>query len=255
MATKSVNQEIKTFVGKVEKELAHLNSADMRELTENLEDALLEKSNDEGSSFKLPNPKIYANELVEAAGLLSNKEEQSTFNLALLAGLRSFLRYLSTLGPAWAIARGYLIYAVGFGYLAYGAIREIPQTQMDVFVLIVAIGLSVWLNIRKFSKLKIIAIILNVAMLPLTLEFANNLQDTVADYRYYASTRGVENSIMDSGGNLYLKTCAYDWQGNLLDMKVLTSTDGTAIQEIEEFGRGFICLPSRPDGTKFKSIN
>jgi hypothetical protein len=254
MANKSVNQDIKTFVGKVEKELAHLDSADIRELTENLEDALLEKSNDEGSSFSLPNPKIYAEDLVEAAGLSSNKDEQSKFNLAVFEGWRNLLRYLSTLGPAWAIARGYLLYAVGFSYIAYGGIREIPQTAIDAMVLIVTIGLSIWLNIRKFSKLKIAAVILNVAMLPLTLQFANHLEDTVADYRYFANTRGVENSIMDSDGNLYLKTCAYDWQGNLLDMKVLTSPDGTAIQEIEEIGRGFICLPSRHESTNFKTI-
>lgn len=245
MANKSVNQDIKTFVGKVQRELAHLDSADIRELTENLEDALLEKSNEEGSSFKLPNPKIYADELVEAAGLSSNKDEQSTFNLALLAGWRNILRYLSTLGPAWAIARGYLIYSVGFGYLRYGGIREIPQNQIDFFVLVTTIGLSVWLNIRKFPALKILAVILNIAMVPLTFEFVHNLEDKVADYQYYVGTRGVENSIMDSEGNLYIRACAYDSQGNLLEMKTLTSLQGGVIMTAPTTDDGLGCQSTR----------
>ena len=246
MAAQVTDQEIKSFVQKVVKALSFLKPEEVRELTENLEDALIEKRADEGTIFTLPNPQQYANELVEAAGLRNTSEDVSEFQKTLIKLTRSAYRYIQSFGPAWAIIRGYLIYACGYGYLVYGGIREIPEYVQDTFVMLLCIAASVWLNVKKFKALQIPAIALNVLVLIfLVLPFGINIQDKVADYRYYAQTRNIENTIIDSNGNLHQTACAYDDLGNKLPMATLTDPAGFTILKVPKYFDGFSCPSSK----------
>ena len=246
MAKQVKNQDIKSFVEKVEKSLAHLKSADAQELTENLEDALRERRADEGESFVLPNANSYANELVEAAGLSGVTAETSKISGYLIPAARKLAKYFVSFGPAWAVVRGYLIYAVGYGFAFYGGIREVPETNLDTLVLLASIGISIWLNLKKYRILSVAGICLNaVVILLLAPVFASNIQDKVNDYRYYVQTRNIENTIIDANGNLFTTACAYDDFGNRLGMATLTDPAGSTILRIPKNFSGMSCPTSK----------
>jgi hypothetical protein len=242
MANQVTDQEIKSFVQKVVKALSFLKPEEIRELTENLEEAMLEKRSDEGEKFALPRPEHYANDLVEAAGLGQSSAEVSNFQKTLLTLTLNVGRYIVSFGPAWAIVRGYLIYAGIYGYMVYGGIREIPENFQDALVMVISITTSAWLNVKKFNVLKIPAIALNVlVLLFLVMPFGINIQNKVADYIYYAQTRNIENTILDSSGNLHQTACAYDEFGNRLNMETLTDPAGFTILKVPKFFYGLSC--------------
>lgn len=246
MANQVTDQDIRSFVEKVEKSLAHLKSADVQELTENLEDALREKRSDEGESFVLPNPQSYANELVEAAGLSIPNPEVSQISKTLIRLFRKLTAYLTSFGPAWAIVRGYLLYSVVYGFLMYGGMRELPGNGIDTFVLLTSIGISVWLNVKKYRFLSLAGIGLNVAILLFLVPvFSLNIQNKINDYRYYQQTRNLENTIIDSAGNLHSTACAYDELGNLLSMATLTDPAGSTLLSIPKNYSGWQCPSMR----------
>jgi hypothetical protein len=153
---------------------------------------------------------------------------------------------VSSFGPAWAIVRGYLIYSVAYGYVIYGGIRELPKNGMDTFVLLLMIAVSVWLNLKKYKMLTYAAIALNIAVLVLLVpEFSVNIQNKIADYRYFIQTRNVENSIIDSNGNLFTTACAYDDLGNRLPMSTLTDPAGSTLLRLPKNFDGMSCPPSK----------
>lgn len=245
MSPTITDNEIKEFVRKVRSSLKGLSTQDQTELTETLEGDLIDRRASEGAEFKLGSPEVFAKELAEGAGLAPSKFEPKGLGLSLLKLLSSIGRYLATLDPAWAIVRGYLFYAVVFSYFVFGGIQEIPYTPLSTLIMVVFIGLSMWLSIKKFKVMKYPIIALNVIGLVAALFLGTSLQVKVANYKYFTETRGVENTLMDSDGNLHTAVCAYDDLGNRLPVRYVTDGMGYTIMEMIFNYDGMYCPASK----------
>lgn len=246
MPSNITDNEIKDFVRKVRSSLKGLSVQDQAELTETLEGDLIERRASEGSEFKLGSPEAFANELAESAGLQVSTAEANGVAVAFLKGFSNFGRYLATLDPAWAIVRGYLFYAVVFSYFVFGGIQEIPYTSLSTLVMVAFIALSMWLSIKKFKVMKYPVVLLNVIGLVAALFMGESLQNKVADYQYYAETRSVENTLIDSNGTLHTAVCAYDDFGNRLPVRYVTDGMGYTIMEMVKNYDGMYCPSQKP---------
>lgn len=238
MATQVTDQEIKSFVRKVQNQLAGLKSDDLRELTENLEADLLDRRQAEGDKFKLGDAKLYATELAEAAGLDLEGIEVSRLNIEFLKIWKATLAYFRTLSPAWAIVRGWLIFALIYTPVAYGRIGEIPTNIRDWLVLIALVVLNIWLSRKQFSALKYPLVVLNVLMLLGTTVVAADVAEAVATYEKYQIFEMSDTLV--AGGRAINGVCAIDQYGNRTQVSKLLDQDGFPIYIAEDkfFGCG-----------------
>ena len=165
MTTQVTNQEIKSFVRKVQNQLVGLNPDDLRDLTENLEADLLDRREAEGLNFRLGEATSYAKELADAAGLDLESVEVSRMNVEFLKVWKATMRYFRTLSPAWAILRGWLMFALIYTPILYGRIGEVPGGLRDTLVLISLIAINIWLSRKQFLALKYPLVILNVVLM------------------------------------------------------------------------------------------
>jgi hypothetical protein len=245
MSSTITDNEIKDFVRKVRGSLKGLSAQDQAELTETLEGDLIDRRASEGIEFKLGSPEVFAKELAEGAGLEASKFEAKGLGLVFLKLLSKIGGYLSTLDPAWAIFRGYLFYSVIFSYFVFGGIQEIPYTSLSTVIMFAFIALSMWLSIKKFKAMKYPVIALNIIGLVASLFMGVSLQNKVADYQYYTQTRGLENTMIDSQGNLHQTVCAYDDLGNQLNARYITDGMGFTLMEMPQYYSGFECPPHK----------
>ena len=232
MATQVTDQEIKSFVRKVQNQLASLKSDDLRELTENLEADLLDRREAEGTKFNLGDAKTYASELIEAAGLGSESVEVSRLNLEFLKMWKSTLAYFRTLSPAWAIVRGWLMFALIYTPLAYGRIGEIPTNTRDWLVLVALVVLNVWLSRKQFSALKYPLVVVNVLMLLGTPVVAADVAASIATYEKYLVFEMSDTLI--AGGRPIFGICAVDQNGQRHEVSKLLDKDGYPIYLAED---------------------
>ena len=224
MATQVTDQEIKSFVRKVRQHLLGLKIDDVRELTENLEADLIDRRSAEGAKFKLANPKSYANELAEAAGLNLNDLEVSRVNIEFLKAWRATLNYFRTLAPAWAIVRGWLMFALIYMPISYGRVGEIPGNSRDLVVLVALVVANVWLSKRQFSALKYPLVVLNVLMLLGTSVVVADVADAVKTYEKYVNFEA--SGILVAEGRPIFGVCAVDLNGHRSEVSRLLDKDG-----------------------------
>lgn len=191
MTTNVTDQEIKAFVRKVQNQLVGLKSDDLRELTENLEADLIDRRQAEGKNFKLEDPKMYAKDLADAAGLNLESIEVSRMNVEFLKAWKATLSYFRSMSPAWALLRGWLMFALIYTPILYGRIGEVPGGTRDSLVLIGLVVLNVWLTKKQFSALKWPLVVLNVLLLAST---PLVIADVSAAYDLYAKYVVYENS-------------------------------------------------------------
>ena len=111
-------------------------------------------------------------------------------------------------------------------------------------VMFAFIALSMWLSIKKFKAMKYPLIALNVIGLVASLFLGTSLQNKIADYQYYSQTRGLENTVIDSNGNLYHRLCAFDSNGNLDEAQYITNSAGELVMEMPFGWSGLYCPPN-----------
>lgn len=238
MATQVTDQQIKSFVRKVQNQLAGLNADDQRELTENLEADLLDRRAAEGAKFKLGEAKAYAADLAEAAGLDLESLEVSRLNIEFLKAWKATLAYFRTLSPAWAIIRGWLMFALIYTPLVYGRIGEIPTNTRDWIILVALVALNIWLTKKQFAALKYPLVIVNILMLAGTTVVIADVASAVATYEKYKIFEMSDTLV--AGGRAINGVCAIDQYGNRTQVSKLLDQDGFPIYIAEEkfFGCG-----------------
>ncbi len=233
MGTQLTDQEIKSFVRKVQNQLIGLRPEDLRELTENLEADLLDRREAEGTNFKLGDAKAYAADLAEAAGLDLESVEVSRVNLEFLKIWKATLAYFRTLSPAWAIVRGWLMFALIYTPILYGHIGEIPGGARDTLVLVALIGLNIWLSRKQFAALRIPLIALNVLMLIASPAVIADLNVAYDLYKKYVVYEGTDTLLYQ--GHPIRAFCALGDDGNkIYAVKKLFDQDGYPVFESEE---------------------
>ena len=227
MATQVTDQEIKSFVRKVQNHLAGLNTDDQRELTENLEADLLDRREAEVSNFKLGDAKTYASDLADAAGLDLESVEVSRLNIEFLKVWKATLAYFRTLAPAWAIVRGWLMFALIYTPIVYGRVGEIPMNTRDWLVLVSLLVLNVWLSKKQFSALKYPLVILNILMMLGTTVVIADVSAAVKTYEKYMIFEITDTLV--AGGRAIQGVCAVDLNGMKSEVSKLLDTDGYPI--------------------------
>lgn len=228
MSNTMTNKEITEFVRKVRHELKTLTPEDLKELTENLESDLMERLAEEGPNFKLGNAADYAAELAEAAGLNISAVAATRMNLEFLRIWNSTLAYLRTLSPAWAIVRGWLLFALAYSPVAYGGIRAVPVDVRDWLVLTVLVALSIWLGLKRFASLYIPLIVVNTLLMLGGVYLAAQIGVAINDYRDY--------KVQELSGQLSVKghpvnaACGYDqYGGSLGPLAIIKDQNGDVI--------------------------
>ena len=227
MATQVTDHQIKSFVRKVQNQLAGLNSEDLRDLTENLEADLMDRREAEGPKFKLGEPKPYASELAEAAGLDLERIEVSRLNIEFLKIWKATLSYFRTLAPAWAIVRGWLMFALIYTPIMYGRVGEVPGTTRDTLVMIALIGLNIWLFRKQYVALRYPLIVVNILMLLGTTFVVADATSAIKTYQKYVSFESTDTLI--SGGRPIYGVCAVDPNGSRHEVQKLLDKDGYPI--------------------------
>jgi hypothetical protein len=232
MATQVTEQEIKSFIRKVQSQLAGLKSDDLRELTENLEADLLDRRQAEGVNFKLGDAKGYAKELAEAAGLDLESVEVSRMNIEFLRAWKATLAYFGTLAPAWAIIRGWLMFSLIYMPIIYGRVGEVPVGVRDTLILILLVALNVWLTKKQFSALKYPLIVLNVLLLLGSSIVAVDLNGAYKLYEKYVVYDNTDTLIFH--GNPMRAFCAIGDNGDrIYNVKKLVDQDGYPVFDSE----------------------
>lgn len=228
MAIQITNQEIKSFVRKVQNQLVSLRPEDLLELTENLEADLLDRRDAEGATFKLGDPREYAKDLAEAAGLDLTNIEVSRMNIEFLKVWKAVLGYFRTLSPAWAILRGWLIFALVYTPLVYGRVGEIPVNTRDTIVLVALIGLNIWLGKKQFAALRYPLIVLNVLMLAGSPVIVADLASSYELYKKYVIFESESQLVFQ--GNPVRAVCAVGDDGSkIYNVRKLTNETGYPI--------------------------
>jgi hypothetical protein len=227
MATQVSDQDINAFVRKVQNQLTGLKSDDLRELTENLEADLLDRRDAEGATFKLGEPKFYAADLAEAAGLSLQSFEVSRLNIEFLRIWQATLNYFRTLAPAWAIVRGWLMFALIYMPVVYGRVSEIPGNTRDWLVLVALVVVNVWLSKKQFSNLKYPLVVLNILMLLGTTVVIADLASKLQTYEKYVTFE--RDDTLVSGGRAIYGVCAVDLNGMRSEVRKLLDKDGYPI--------------------------
>jgi len=234
MAKKVTDLEIKSYVRKVKNHLAGINTDDQRELTENLEADLLDRREAEGSDFKLGDAKTYASDLAEAAGLDLESVEVSRLNIEFLKVWKATLAYFRTLSPAWAIVRGWLMFALIYTPILYGRVGEIPTNTRDALVLVALVVTNIWLTKKQFSAMKYPLVILNVLMLLGTTVVIADVQEAVNRYEKYVIYE--RSNTLVAGGRAIYGVCAVDLNGMRSEVSKLLDSDGYPIYMREDTG-------------------
>jgi hypothetical protein len=204
-----------------------LKSDDLRELTENLEADLLDRRDAEGATFKLGEPKFYAADLAEAAGLSLQSFEVSRLNIEFLRIWQATLNYFRTLAPAWAIVRGWLMFALIYMPVVYGRVSEIPGNTRDWLVLVALVVVNVWLSKKQFSNLKYPLVVLNILMLLGTTVVIADLASKLQTYEKYVTFE--RDDTLVSGGRAIYGVCAVDLNGMRSEVRKLLDKDGYPI--------------------------
>lgn len=231
MATQVTDLEIKSFVRKVQQNLLGLSFDDVRELTENLEEDLKDRRDAEGKDFKLGNPKTYASELTEAAGLNLNELEVSRVNIEFLKAWKATIGYLRTLSPAWAILRGWVLFSLIYSPIFSGRIRELPNDGPSTFILLAFIAISVWLSLKQFRPIRIAMIALNVVLLLGSTVVVADVAATVDLYKKYVNLDTLSSITFQ--GNPVNSLCAVDQFGNKYPVAQLLDAAGYEIFNAE----------------------
>ncbi|MEO0312943.1 MAG: hypothetical protein RL140_173 [Actinomycetota bacterium] len=220
--------EIKSFVRKVQNQLVSLKAEDLRELTENLEADLLDRRDAEGNNFKLGDAREYAKDLAEAAGLDLNNIEVSRMNIEFLKVWKALLSYFRTLSPAWAIVRGWLMFALIYTPLVYGRIGEIPSNTRDTLVLIALVVVNIWLGRKQFASLKYPLIALNVLLLAGTPVVVADVAGAFDLYKKYVIFESTSQLVFQ--GNPVRAVCAIGDDGSkIYNVRKLTNETGYPI--------------------------
>lgn len=206
MAKQVTEQEIQAFVRNVQQHLIGLKFDDVRELTENLEADLNDRRNAEGENFKLGNPKTYATELAEAAGLNLDQLEVSRVNVEFLKAWKATLAYFRSLAPAWAILRGWVIFALIYSPITTGGIREIPGDTGSAFVLAILIAISVWLSLKQYRAIRLALVSLNVTLLLGSTVLVSDIASNIQLYKKYVNIETM--STLTFQGNPVTSLCA-----------------------------------------------
>lgn len=227
MANLVTDLEIKSFVRNVQKHLIGLKIEDVRDLTENLESDLNDRRNAEGRNFKLGNPKVYATDLADAAGLNLDELEVSRVNIEFLRVWKATLNYFRSLAPGWAIVRGWLVFALIYMPIVYGRVGEIPSNTRDWLVLVSLVGINVWLSKKQFSALKYPLVILNIVMLLGTTVVIADVAAAVKTYEKYMIFEITDTLV--AGGRAIQGVCAVDEEGMRSEVSKLLDTDGYPI--------------------------
>jgi hypothetical protein len=228
MANQITDQEIKSFVRKVQNQLASLRAEDLRELTENLEADLLDRRDAEGTTFKLGDAREYAKDLAEAAGLDLNSIEVSRVNIEFLKVWKGVLGYFRTLSPAWAIVRGWLMFALVYTPLVYGRVGEIPVNTRDVLVLIALVALNIWLGKKQFAALRYPLIALNVLMLAGSPVVVADLAGSYELYKKYVIFES-ESQLVFQGNPVHAVCAVGDDGSKIYNVRKLTNETGYPI--------------------------
>ena len=230
MATQVTDQEIKSFVRKVQNQLAGLKSDDLRELTENLEADLLDRRQAEGDKFKLGDAKLYATELAEAAGLDLEGIEVSRLNIEFLKIWKATLAYFRTLSPAWAIVRGWLMFTLIYTPIVYGQVGEIPGGARDTLILVALIGLNIWISKKQFAVFRVPLIALNTLLLIASPAVVADLNGAYELYQKYVVFEDSDTLIYQ--GRPVRAFCAIGSDGSkIYNVKKLLDQDGYPVFE------------------------
>jgi hypothetical protein len=227
MVNQVTDLEIKSFVRNVQKHLLGMKIEDVRDLTENLESDLYDRRNAEASNFKLGNPKVYAADLADAAGLNLNELEVSRVNIEFLKAWKATLNYFRSLAPAWAIVRGWLVFVLIYTPIVYGRVGEIPMNTRDWLVLVSLVVLNVWLSKKQFSALKYPLVILNILMMLGTTVVIADVSAAVKTYEKYMIFEITDTLV--AGGRAIQGVCAVDLNGMKSEVSKLLDTDGYQI--------------------------
>jgi uncharacterized membrane protein len=181
-AAAHVPGDVETYLARVRDALSDLPVEERNELLAEVEPSLYESASEAGGSVaaRLGPPEDFAAELRSAAGLQESEAPRpaglrETIDRALAdRRVETSLGYARQLGPAWWVARGYLVVAglaLLFGAswsVAHGAVPRIGSATVGLVVILLAIAGSVALGLwgRGRIALAVVNLLAVVAVIP-----------------------------------------------------------------------------------------
>jgi hypothetical protein len=147
---------------------------------------------------------------------------------------KATLAYFRTLSPAWAIVRGWLMFALIYTPILYGRVGEIPTNTRDAIVLVALVVLNIWLTKKQFSTMKYPLVIINVLMLFGTTIVVADVNNAVQTYEKYLIYE--RSNTLVAGGRAIYAVCAVDLNGMKSEVSKLLDKDGYPIYIREDTG-------------------
>lgn len=232
--TKVLDKAIAAFVTDVRAALGGQDPDVIADLTDNLEADLLDRQAAEGDDFKLGNPKVYANELLASAGLLSVAGADSRGRRFWRAVGGAVWRFLGAVRPTWWVFRGYISYVV-ITWLVIKNREFFPHGAggwVLLFLLMlvsIAIGRASGVGVWRQWWLRVPLAMLNILAVLVSLFWAGEVNQTRQDYGQMSAL--YYSDLLIHNGQVVSFAYAYDKNGRQLPMVRLQDGNGALLYE------------------------
>ena len=258
MSATTASLEVRAYLDAVRARLGDIPECDLEELLEDLEQHLIEVAAEgEGTlEDRLGPPAVYAEELRATAGFeIRDSSERRRLSTRALARLqRSMLgRALDAVAeskttgalrafrPGWWVLRGYLaVAAASIATHDSGWTNPaVPQVFGSYIVGLGAVALSIWLSVRlgrradARPKIRRLSILLNVAVVILSVVALSNLADHAVVYQNEASYSGIIPPYLHHADGVPIANiCPYASDGTPLTGVLLFDQEGRPIIDL-----------------------
>lgn len=228
--TKVQDKAISAFVTDVRAALEGQDPTVIADLTDNLEADLMDRQASETDAFQLGNPKLFAQELLASAGLLSVSSADSRA-MRFWRGVGSAVwRFLKSVRPAWWVFRGLMAYTL-IWFVLLQQEKYIPDNPGAWLALAVMVVLSVQIGRANSRNLAIrlpLAVLNIVAVLVAGywLVGFNQVRDN-----YQRMNVLFNSGLLLQDGRVVGFAYAYDKNGKQLPMAALKDGNGHLIYQ------------------------
>jgi hypothetical protein len=230
MAHKITNTHIEEFLEDVKAQMSDLTKSQLEGLIDGLAEELQEQR-DNDPTFRLANAKVYANELRSAAGLPAQASNENSN--AFLKLVSKSWKFIKTFQTTWFVFRGYLFFPFVFSPLVFHKIVFTPRIWFTILVTAVFIIVSLWIgNGRgKFRALKYPLVVINLLAALAGLVTLSQFQVATSEYVEYKTIH--DSGLLFRGSQWVNYMCAFDAQGNQLELAKLTDRTGSTVYQYE----------------------
>ena len=285
MSTSTTTAEAERYLAAVRAHLADVGEDERADLLEDLEQHLAEVAAefDGPLDAQLGSPESYAAELRASADLLpaapSAPDAMAARVAARVAALRRHdlvaqaIEFLRDLRPAWLVARGYLIVAVGsLDSYGFGPAFPIPRfggsRAAGLVMTLVAVGFSVWIDRRRTAPARAVGALVTLAGLFAGLVVVASLNDatiqasayargdfqdgaTAESYGRYGEFNLSRVGLVRADGRAVTNLYAFDEAGKPLSNVRLYDQAGKPVNIVLDYHRGrpvFTSFPTDAEG-------